>query len=65
MITDNVIISLNSHYGTKNNGSYLSNVYFPFKGILTDNPLIKKKYLTLLMLKFQSLFTSLMSTIIN
>lgn len=48
MITDNIIISLNSHYGTKNNGSYLSNVYFPFKGILTDNPLIKKKYLTLL-----------------
>lgn len=48
MITDNIIISLNSHYGTKNNGSYLSNLYFPFKGILTDNPLIKKKYLTLL-----------------
>lgn len=48
MITDNIIISLNSHYGTQNNGTYLSNVYFPFKGILTDNPLIKKKYLTLL-----------------
>lgn len=48
MITDNIIISLNSHYGTKNNGTYLSNVYFPFKGILSDNPNIKKKYLTLL-----------------
>lgn len=48
MNTDNIIISLNSHYGTKNNGTYLSNVYFPFQGILSENPLIKKKYLTLL-----------------
>lgn len=48
MITDNIIISLNSHYGTKNNGTLLSNLFFPFKGILTDNPKIKKKYLTLL-----------------
>lgn len=48
MNTDNIIISLNSHYGTKNNGTYLSNIFFPFKGILSDNPLIKKKYLTLL-----------------
>lgn len=48
MITDNIIISLNSHYGTKNNGSLLSNLFFPFKGILTDNPKITKKYLTLL-----------------
>ena len=47
MTTDNIIISLNSHYGTKNNGTYLSNLFFPFKGILSDNPLIKKKYLTL------------------
>ncbi len=48
MITDNVIISLNSHYGTKNNGTFLSDVFFPFKGILSDNQKIKKKYLTLL-----------------
>jgi hypothetical protein len=48
MITDNIIISLNSHYGTKNNGSFLSNVFFPFKGILSDNQKVKKKYLTLL-----------------
>jgi hypothetical protein len=48
MITDNIIISLNSRYGTKNNDTYLSNVYFPFQGILTDDPLIKQKYITLL-----------------
>ena len=42
MIMDNIIISLNSHYGTKNNGSLLSNLFFPFKEILTDNQKIRK-----------------------
>jgi hypothetical protein len=48
MITDNIIISLNSKYATQRNGTYLSNVYFPFKGILSDDKTIQKKTITLI-----------------
>lgn len=48
MITDNIIISLNSKYGERNNGTFLSSMNFNFKGILKENQLIKKKYISLL-----------------
>lgn len=38
---ENKIINLNSQNATKRNGDFLSNVYFDFKGLLTDDPDVK------------------------
>jgi len=36
--TDSILINLNSNNATLNNGSFLSDVFFNFTGILKDNP---------------------------
>ena len=36
IIVENKLITLNTRYATKINGTYLSSVEFPFKGVLTD-----------------------------
>jgi hypothetical protein len=46
--SDSRIITLNSSYGTKNNGSLLSNVTFNFNGILKDELNIVRSNITLL-----------------
>ena len=44
---DNRIISLNSANAILNNGTYLSNVLFPFQGILSDEDTIVRSYVAL------------------
>ena len=46
-IVDNVLISLNSKYATLQNDTHLSNVLFPFSGILRPDPSIKRAFLSL------------------
>jgi hypothetical protein len=46
-IVDNILISLNSKYATKQNDTYLSNVVFPFSGILSPDKTIKRAFLSL------------------
>jgi len=36
IIVENKLITLNTRYGTKMNGTYLSSLEFPFKGVLAD-----------------------------
>jgi hypothetical protein len=45
---DNHIITLNSNDATLLNGTYLSNVFFAFKGILKDDVNILRSYVTVL-----------------
>lgn len=45
---DNHLITLNSSDSTKINSSYLSNVIFPFKGLLKDDVNIIRSYVTLI-----------------
>ena len=42
---DNQIITLNSKDATKLNGTYLSNVVFPFRGLLKDEPQTLRSYI--------------------
>ena len=44
---DNILITLNSKYGTKLNDTYLSDVIFPFSGILKPSDNIKKAFISL------------------
>jgi len=45
---DNHLITLNSTDATLKNGTYLSNVFFPFKGLLKDDVNILRSYVTVL-----------------
>ena len=45
---DNHLITLNSSDALKLNSSYLSNVVFPFKGLLKDDVNIIRSYVTLI-----------------
>jgi len=45
--TESKIINLHSSNGNKNNGSFLSDVYFPFTGILKEDPTILEVNLSL------------------
>jgi hypothetical protein len=45
--TESKIINLHSSNGIKNNGSFLSDVYFPFTGILKEDPTILEVNLSL------------------
>ncbi len=46
-VVDNTLITLNSKYATKQNGTYLSNVIFPFSNILKPNEDIKRAFISL------------------
>lgn len=46
-IVDNALITLNSKFATKQNGTYLSNVIFPFSNIFSLNDNIKRAYISL------------------
>jgi hypothetical protein len=46
-IVDNTLITLNSKFATKENGTYLSNVIFPFSNILKPNEDIKRAFISL------------------
>lgn len=46
-IVDNILISLNSKYGIKKNDTYLSEISFPFTGILTPDKTIKRAFISL------------------
>jgi len=48
MYIDNHIITLNSTDATKLNSTYLSNVTFPFKGLLGDESNIVRSYISVL-----------------
>jgi len=48
MYTDNRTILLNSKYAQYKNGTFKSNVVFPFKGIIKDEENIIQKYITVL-----------------
>jgi hypothetical protein len=45
--TESKIINLHSSNGIKNNGSFLSDVYFPFTGVLKEDPTILEVNLSL------------------
>ena len=45
---DNHLITLNAQDGTQLNGTYLSNLFFPFKGLLKDDVNILRSYITVL-----------------
>ena len=46
--TENKLISLNSKFATKLNGSLLSNVVFPFSGILKNESNMKHVYISVM-----------------
>lgn len=46
-IVDNVLITLNSKFAFKQNGTFLSSVNFPFSNILNPNDDIKRAFITL------------------
>ena len=46
--SDNKLISLNSKFATKLNGSSLSNVVFPFSGILKSESNMKHVYISVM-----------------
>lgn len=46
--TETKIITLNSANATRNNGTYLSNVLFPFQGILSDDENIVRTYVSVM-----------------
>jgi hypothetical protein len=50
--TENKVISLNSKYGNQINGSMLSNMVFPFTGILRKEASIKHAYVAILNAQF-------------
>jgi hypothetical protein len=49
---DNHLITLNAYDGTKLNGTYLSNLFFPFKGLLKDDINILRSYVMVLNAQF-------------
>ena len=46
--TETKIITLNSANATRNNGTYLSNILFPFQGILSDDENIVRTYVSVM-----------------
>ena len=46
--SENKLISLNSKFATKLNGSLLSNVVFPFSGILKNESNMKHVYISVM-----------------
>ena len=46
--TETKIITLNSANATRNNSTYLSNVLFPFQGILSDDENIQRTYVSVM-----------------
>lgn len=46
--TDSKIITLNSANATRNNGAYLSNVVFPFQGLVTDDDNMVRAFVSIL-----------------
>ena len=46
--TENKLISLNSKFATKLNGSFISNVVFPFSGILKNETNVKHVYISVM-----------------
>lgn len=46
-ITDNILITLNSKYGIKQNDTYLSDVIFSFRNILKPNDNVKRSFISL------------------
>jgi hypothetical protein len=49
---DNHLITLNAFDGTQLNGTSLSNLYFPFKGLLKDDVNILRSYVVVLNAQF-------------
>ena len=60
--SDNKLISLNSKFATKLNGSSLSNVVFPFSGILKDESNMKHVYISVMSAQFPVSFYVINST---
>ena len=60
--SDNKLISLNSKFATKLNGSSLSNVVFPFSGILKDETNMKHVYISVMSAQFPVSFHAINST---
>ena len=60
--SDNKLISLNSKFATKLNGSSLSNVVFPFSGILKDETNMKHVYISVMSAQFPVSFYVINST---
>ena len=60
--TENKLISLNSKFATKLNGSMLSNVVFPFSGILKSESNMKHVYISVMSAQFPVSFYVINST---
>lgn len=52
MVIETKLINLNSNYAIKNNGTFLSNVYFPFTSLVSNSSQIKKVNISVLNAQF-------------